>query len=589
MVAHRYWRLYVSANNGGNYVEIAELEFRETAGVPQVPTGGTALRSSAFSASSTYQASNAFDGSNSTRWRAAGNAYEWIGYDFGSGNEIEPVEILLGAYTSTTTNTPKFFALEYSDDGVTWNLYSWFEEESSWANGEARTLSIVVSSAPDHITQVPVILVDNGSRELRVTQAAINVVTLPVQPARITQVPIVVPNLPRPVPLPVALVPETPVTEVWSFLAVVNSSDNGKEQRVALRNAPRYSLRFSFLILGDYDRRQVFDLLYKYQGIEFIYPLFHYSTPVEKTPSGAMELYFDVTQTDMRAGEQISIYDPFAETLRYAEIATVEADGVTLAEPLPEAILAGCYVAPATPFRIPELVGLRMNTVAGEAIIRIESTRPRAFQRIDGSSLLTMLGNTVVLDRRPMNDVSDELDHGVRWSDSGTSIPAANVKWRAALAVGNRRYRYNRFKDSDYWRAFADAMKGRRGSFLLPTFFDDLPLAAAPALNAAQIVTSNIQADEYLSNRAYKFLRIERMNGKVTFHNVVDKKMNYTVEGDPVSIDVRIAPSLGNTAGDNIIKLVSFAILSRLNDDNITIEHGQADSVISIPFKAVNQ
>lgn len=589
MAAHRYWRIFFDDTASTSWLEISEIEFREVSGVPQTPSGGTASASSIYG--SGYEAARAFDGNNATVWSSATSQARnsWLKYDYGSGNEKEIVEYAVTC--NTNQYSPRGFFVQWSDDDIDWTTAGpVVSGEVSWTNKEQRVFSATTPTSQDvHVTQIPFYVVDNGSRDIRVTQVPFYAITLPVQPARVTQVPIVIPNLPRPVPLPVALVPETPLTEIWSFLTVVNLFDNGKEQRVALRNTPRYNLRFSFLILGDYDRRQVFDLLYKYQGIEFIYPLFHYSTPVEKAEAGATQLYFDVTETDMRAGEQISIYDPFAETLRYAEIATVEADGVTLAEPLPEAILAGCYVAPAIPFRIPELVGLRMNTVAGEATIRIESTRPRVFQRIDGSSLLTMLGNTVVLDRRPMNDVSDELDHGVRWSDSGTSIPAANVKWRAALAVGSKRYRYNRFKDSDYWRAFADAMKGRRGSFLLPTFFDDLPLAAAPALNAAQIVTSNIQADEYLSNRAYKFLRIERMNGKVTFHNVVDKKMNYTVEGDPVSIDVRIAPSLGNTAGDNIIKLVSFAILSRLNDDNITIEHGQADSVISIPFKAVNQ
>lgn len=441
----------------------------------------------------------------------------------------------------------------------------------------------------NRVTQIPIITVDLSNQPSRVTQIPVLAISIPVQPARITQLPVMVPYAPRPIPAPVSIPPETPVTEVWSYLTAVNIISNGREQRSALRDIPRYSLRLNFLLLNDDDRRIMIENLQRQQGVEFNYPIYQYGTPVEPADAGDTELYFDASRTDMRAGELLAIYDPYLETLTYAEIATVEPEGATLAAPLAGAVPKGCYALPVYPFRLPSPASIRMDTVAGTATMRIESTRPRQFQRLPNPGLLTRLGNIVVLDRRPMNDVDDAINRYTEWTDSGLSIPDPTIKWRTAFFEGQRRYRFDRFTESDYWRAFADEMKGRRGTFLLPTFFDDLPLAAQPPLNATALTTSNMWADHYLRNQSYKFVRIERQNNKVTYHRITDYKINYDTNGDPISLTFNIAASIGNTAGDNLIRKISFALLSRLNNDDITLEHGQFSSVITLDIRTVNE
>jgi hypothetical protein len=65
-----------------DYVEIQELEFRDSSGIDLTDAGGgTALESSH---NSTYVAANAFDNNAGTRWQAGANGKQYVGYTFPS-------------------------------------------------------------------------------------------------------------------------------------------------------------------------------------------------------------------------------------------------------------------------------------------------------------------------------------------------------------------------------------------------------------------------------------------------------------------------------------------------------------------------
>jgi hypothetical protein len=415
------------------------------------------------------------------------------------------------------------------------------------------------------------------------------VVVLPVQPARFTQVENYVVATPRPVPLPLSLVPEIPVVETWSWLTSVNIKDNGKEQRSSLREIPRKRLKFDFVILGDFSRREIFDILWKYQGQEFLYPHYHLSTLVEPAPLGSTSLVFDPAFTDVRDGEQLAIYDAYTETTRYVSVDVVTATGVDLAEPLEFDVGPACLVCSVSTFHLPSSYSLTMDMVSGSSQITLESTEPRPLQRIDGSGLLTYYDGYLVLDKRPMNGVEEGYDKNVNWVDNETGKPSPVTRWRPAFSSGKRSYQFDRRQGMDYWRAFADQARGRFKSFIMTTFFDDLPLVETPALGATELVSSNIQADEYLHSSVYRYVRIERVNGSVIFRRVVDKKLIYDVSGDPVALRLILNTSIGSAPGDNQIKMVSFAPLTRLDSDDVTLSHGDTDTTINFSTRTINE
>lgn len=76
MAAHRYWRLYINALNGGSAASIVELELHTAIGGANVATSGTAIASSV---SGTDTAAKAFDANTATWWASAATGVpQWL-------------------------------------------------------------------------------------------------------------------------------------------------------------------------------------------------------------------------------------------------------------------------------------------------------------------------------------------------------------------------------------------------------------------------------------------------------------------------------------------------------------------------------
>lgn len=138
-VGFRFWRLYVTEAEAGQYVGLSELDFN-IGGVRQL--GGTASNSSAFSGTS---AANAFDGSTATDWANNGGlpgTPAWLRYDFGSGNEKEIDEVKIRA-RAFTTQGPKTFKVQSSNDGATWTDRVTVTGAAAWGSLEQRTYTVI--------------------------------------------------------------------------------------------------------------------------------------------------------------------------------------------------------------------------------------------------------------------------------------------------------------------------------------------------------------------------------------------------------------------------------------------------------------
>lgn len=115
--AHRYWRMNITTNRGGGFLAIAEMELRTTFGGADVTGSGTAIASGSNGGAEVP--ASAFDNNTGTNWAVAGSA-AWIGYDFGAGNDKDIREIKINMPSSGTSNFPKDFSLDWSDDGSVW-------------------------------------------------------------------------------------------------------------------------------------------------------------------------------------------------------------------------------------------------------------------------------------------------------------------------------------------------------------------------------------------------------------------------------------------------------------------------------------
>ena len=138
MAAHRYWRVTITASTAGstNLISPYAMELRATAGGVDQCYGGTSDASHVPT-----DVFELFDHSNSTYYNNGSPGVTcWVQYDMGAGNDIEVFELwFLPRYSS---QMPKDFSLEYSDDGTAFTtLQSWTGEES-WTGGVGKAFAL---------------------------------------------------------------------------------------------------------------------------------------------------------------------------------------------------------------------------------------------------------------------------------------------------------------------------------------------------------------------------------------------------------------------------------------------------------------
>ena len=182
MAAHRYWRIYVDANNGNaTRTYIAEIQMMDARGgndITHPPVGVGSNVSSGGSGSDVANPQQAFDNGTSSgdEWIRSATGGCWISYDFGSAKDI--IQVKLSASGSSlgfdATRYPKDFKIEYSDNGSTWTTAATYTGETGWTVGQTRKYLFGADAGIDdpRVTQAVVYAVaGNSAEEARVSQA----------------------------------------------------------------------------------------------------------------------------------------------------------------------------------------------------------------------------------------------------------------------------------------------------------------------------------------------------------------------------------------------------------------------------------
>lgn len=134
-----FWRILVSAVDGGAAVSLAELRLQESAGGASVASGGTAFASSEFPDSgSLYAAFRAFDGNLSTIWASASGPPQSLGYQLPTPLTINAISIIARPDGGTYGQTPASFIVQSSADGVIYADEWTVTGSTGWAASELR-------------------------------------------------------------------------------------------------------------------------------------------------------------------------------------------------------------------------------------------------------------------------------------------------------------------------------------------------------------------------------------------------------------------------------------------------------------------
>lgn len=382
------------------------------------------------------------------------------------------------------------------------------------------------------------------------------------------------------------IVPEVPVNETWEWLSDLMIATDGTEQRVALRGEmPRVELNLKVKFDSSESIRRFYSDLASSVGRLWI-PEFQYATrTTAASASGSLQVYFDGTQTDIRAGDYVLIQTPVTAIL--VEVKTLNASGGLVSSPLVADIPANSLIMPGSPALIDNQTSIDRYAVnqAAETTLICKMIRQRSALTRTGSAvtLPTFLGSPVV-DKRPLADelVKDEVSTGQVSIDNQTGLPDIISRWDYSRIGGPRTFKVNRIKapdEMDYWKTVFAYCRGQARKFWMPTYRDDMKLAVAPS---DATTTYTIEGTQYAEKIwpiiTHRYIEIETASG---IHRT--QITGASVTGS--NTIVLLTTPLPTGAGWRNVSRISYLLPVRLNDDKIEWKHYGLESLLNLSIR----
>ncbi len=369
--------------------------------------------------------------------------------------------------------------------------------------------------------------------------------------------------------------PQSPVTTMWTWQTDIHSERDGGERRTSLITWPRERVTFDY-ILDEDDLRTLRADRWAQTGPEVAsLPRWDESLLVTITPTDATITVGTTTLSDWVAevGQEVIVIGPAGDAY-VGGITSSPATPITLDVPPG----AGTYTAGQTRVyplasvnaadglsigRWPVNVG-RYKFVGDVATFQIEWGAGATLDELGGRPILT----SIPLGNDPADETfshhTDRVDFGAVYDVSYGSERAQIVRAHAFRIAGDA--------ERQWWKLFLATVRGRWGSFWLPTWRSDLELDSQPVDEF--LVVSTTETPNYVTtwwlNEAHRALQLELEDGTLLYREVVAATDNLdgtaTLElDDPVDTG-----SLGD------VTVVSLMEKCRLSSDDVEIVHEPA-------------
>lgn len=377
------------------------------------------------------------------------------------------------------------------------------------------------------------------------------------------------------------VVPEVPVNETWEWLTDNIVAVDGTEQRIALRGEmPRIEESLKVIFDSQELIRKFYADLISCAGRLFI-PEFQYATQINQDSAvGTFQLYFNISQTDVRIGEYVLIQTPINSAL--VELRTLNEFGAITTSALSFEVPKGSLIMPGSPALInnnTKIARLSVNEVA-ETTLVVKMIRQReVLQRPGSTTALPLFLGKPLLEKRPLADssVNDSVSTGQQQIDNATGIPDIIRRWDYSRIGGEREFKVNRVKNPeelDYWKAFFAYTRGAVRKFWIPTFRPDLIVAESPAVSSNNL---KIKGSEYAEKiwpiLTHRYIEIETEAG---IHRTTITGANAIGDFTFILFNPPLPAGVGYT---NIFR-VSYLLPVRLDDDKITWKHYGLESIL---------
>jgi hypothetical protein len=381
-----------------------------------------------------------------------------------------------------------------------------------------------------------------------------------------------------------AQVPEQPIKEDWQWLSNAMVSDNGKEQRVCNSSLPKpsYSLSLQFDAAADL-RAHVAGMFTGAKG-KFQVPLYQYGTRLKAVAAiGATVLSINTRRTELRIGSDCLIFD--RSGYEQHTVQDFDAVSVTLVGGLVRAFDKTASICPVRTVYAANNAAIkygRMDYDASATLNVFDAGFVDPFVNPYNDVAIATLNGVPILERTPTGgEFADTFDTGIKTTDEG-GIPQIRSPWSHSQIVMQRSFVCDRFfspLEWDYWRKFADTVKGSWKPFYMPTYRGDFGLTVPPVAGGSTLTfTGAMYHDDFFPYAPFKQVAIFHSGG-VHYAAVTACALAGGNSG------VTFAPAL--PAGVTVDR-VSMLLKLRIADDKVSCEHYSLYSLVNLALRTVD-
>lgn len=385
-----------------------------------------------------------------------------------------------------------------------------------------------------------------------------------------------------------ALTPDwqTAVRERVGFLTDILRAWSGREQRRALRIAPRRVFNFSTLAIGK-EKRFIENSLFAWAAMTWALPIFPdgQRSPAPIT-AGMTSVACDTVNRDfVDGGLAIVIQD--AATYEVLQIATVTPTALKLTRVVVGNWPAGIRLYPV---RAARMLTYPRVTRESQSIMSIspEFTVTDACDWPPAAALPVYRTCPVLEDSPDVStaqgasyerdaNITDAATGAIDVDDTaGMGFPSTTHQWY----LNGRTARAN-------FRSLLYTLKGRWSLIWVPSYDEDILLVENVAANNVAITVEEGGFTQFAIVQNRRDIRIELYGGTVLYRRLVGSGSTAVPGAEVLEMD----SALGIAITPAQVRRISFMTLSRLDADEIEIQHlSMADGLATAqtPFKSVN-
>jgi len=371
------------------------------------------------------------------------------------------------------------------------------------------------------------------------------------------------------------VLPEEPIDESWKWRTDVITSDDGTEQRIAIRSSPRVELTHRFALDNTPDLRRVWRAIWTELGKPVPMPHWPYKTKLQQpTLAGQTRIYFDASKTNLRNGGFAYIQE--GDTFQIVRVKTVFADGARLSDTIGPVFTVAAQIMPLTYNFVASGTNLKRvapDTFADTQLTGLDAaTISPVTNAFAPTVTLPDCDDIPILDRRPIGTTFEQSAiTGAERLDIGPGINSYVNPWDRSDLTGPRTFRLSRMNgrsvsppDVEWFRTFCEYTKGSYRPFLAPTWRNDFDLVLAADGSSFATIESDEYFTYYWKHAGFRFVAFEHAGGLI-----VRKVTAVALSGGNTVLTLNEALPNPMPA----VTKVMLAPLSRVNDDAFNLTH----------------